>query len=428
MIEHRPAESPALAFRDVSSGYRGREVLHGVSFTVAEGEFVSLIGPNGCGKSTLLKTAAALIRPVSGSVSLFGRPAERLKAADRASLVGVVPQKIESPMAFRVGELVMNGRISSIGLFGRPGAADEDIVERAMIYTDVLSLRDRYFMELSGGEQQRVALAMVLAQEPRIIMLDESIAHLDINHRQEVLQILLNINREQRITVMLVSHDLTLSAQLSDRLLLLDNGTLAADGTPQEVLRPELLSRIYNCELQVRTDPWSGELQVSGDLVTGRRRKALDRRIHVVAGGGSGIELYRRLLIEGYEVTTGVLNKLDSDAEAARALHLDAVLEQPFSAIGSACYREASVMAGAADMVVVTDVPFGSGNLVNLSLASEALSAGKPVFLAEGIGSRDYTEGNAAGRKTDELLADGAVTWSSIHELLVHLQKSFQSR
>ncbi|MGB8246920.1 MAG: ABC transporter ATP-binding protein, partial [Chlorobium sp.] len=176
MIEHRPAESPALAFRDVSSGYRGREVLHSVSFSVAEGEFVSLIGPNGCGKSTLLKTAAALIRPVSGSVSLFGQPAERLKAAERAALVGVVPQKIESPMAFRVGELVMNGRISSMGLFGRPGPLDDDIVERAMIYTDVFSLRDRYFMELSGGEQQRVTLAMVLAQEPRIIMLDESIA------------------------------------------------------------------------------------------------------------------------------------------------------------------------------------------------------------------------------------------------------------
>lgn len=427
MIEHRPSESPALAFRDVSSGYRGREVLHSVSFSVAEGEFVSLIGPNGCGKSTLLKTAAALIRPVSGSVSLFGQPAERLKAAERAALVGVVPQKIESPMAFRVGELVMNGRISSMGLFGRPGPLDDDIVERAMIYTDVFSLRDRYFMELSGGEQQRVTLAMVLAQEPRIIMLDESIAHLDINHRQEVLQILLNINREQHITVILVSHDLTLAAQLSDRLLLLDGGTLAAAGTPQEVLRAELLSRIYNCELQVRKDPWSGELQVSGDLRAGRSRKSLNRRVHVIAGGGSGIELYRRLLIEGYDVSTGVLNRLDSDAEAARALHLDAVLEQPFSAVGSACYREASVMAASADMVVVTGVPFGSGNLVNLSLADEALAAGKPVFLADGIGARDYTEGKAAGRKAAELLAKGAQTWSSMHELLIHLQKSFQS-
>jgi len=304
MIEQQSAHSPAISFRDVSSGYRGREVLHAVSFTVMEGEFVSLIGPNGCGKSTLLKTAAALIRPSAGSVSVFGRDIRNLRHAERASLVGVVPQKLESPMSFRVGELVMNGRISAMGLFGRPGPDDLDIVERAMIYTDVLGLRDRFFMELSGGEQQRVALAMVLAQEPRVIMLDESIAHLDINHRQEVLQILMNLNREQRITVVLVSHDLTLSA-----------------------------------------------------------------------------------------------NRLDSDAEAARALHLDMALEQPFSAVSEASCREALLLAASADAVVVAEVPFGSGNLVNLSLAVDALRQGKPVFLAAGIADRDYTEGKAAQRQ-----------------------------
>ncbi|MCF8215864.1 MAG: ATP-binding cassette domain-containing protein [Chlorobium sp.] len=426
MIEQKPALSPALLFRDVSSGYRGREVLHGVSFTVEEGEFVSLIGPNGCGKSTLLKTAASLIRPSAGSVWVFGSDIRHLRHAERASLVGVVPQKLESPMSFRVGELVMNGRISAMGLFGRPGPDDEDIVERAMIYTDVLSLRDRYFMELSGGEQQRVALAMVLAQEPRIIMLDESIAHLDINHRQEVLQILMNLNRERRITVVLVSHDLTLSAQISDRLLLLHDGRLAAEGTPGEVLRPELLSRIYNCELQVRKDPWSGELQVSGDLSLVRRRKALGKRVHVIAGGGSGIELYRRLLLEGYEVSTGVLNRLDSDAEAARALHLDMALEQPFSAVSEASCREASLLVSAADALVVTEVPFGSGNLINLSLAVDALREGKPVFLAAGIAGRDYTEGRAAERKAAGLKAGGACTWSSVHELIPLLQQSLR--
>lgn len=426
MIEHKSAHSPALLFREVSSGYRGREVLHGVSFTVEEGEFVSLIGPNGCGKSTLLKTAAALIRPSSGSVSLFGSEIRQLKHAERASLVGVVPQKLDSPMSFRVEELVMNGRISAMGLFGRPGPDDEDIVERAMIYTDVLGLKKRFFMELSGGEQQRVALAMVLAQEPRIIMLDESIAHLDINHRQEVLQILMNLNRERRITVVLVSHDLTLSAQISDRLLLLHDGRLAAEGTPAEVLRPELLSRIYNCELQVRKDPWSGNLQVNGDLSLARQRNTLGRRVHVIAGGGSGIELYRRLLLEGYEVSTGVLNRLDSDAEAARALHLDTALEQPFSAVSEASRSEASLLAASADAVVVAEVPFGSGNLVNLSLAVDALREGKPVFLAAGIADRDYTEGKAAQRQADGLSGEGARIWNSVHELIPLLQQSLQ--
>ena len=163
----------AMTFRNVSAGYKQRKVLDNVSFTVREGEFVSLIGPNGCGKSTLLKTAAALLKPLSGKVELFGQDVQHIKPALRASLLGVVPQKIESPMAFTVDQIVMNGRISSMGRWGTPSSVDHDLVERSMIYTDVLDLRERFFTELSGGEQQRVALAMVLAQDPKIIMLDE---------------------------------------------------------------------------------------------------------------------------------------------------------------------------------------------------------------------------------------------------------------
>ncbi|MCX6179343.1 MAG: ABC transporter ATP-binding protein, partial [Chlorobiales bacterium] len=232
-------EQNALTFKDVSAGYKNRKVLDHISFSVREGEFVSLIGPNGCGKSTLLKTAAALLKPLSGVVELFGQDVHRIKPAVRASLLGVVPQKIESPMAFTVSQIVMNGRIGSMGRWGTMSPHDHDLVERSMIYTDVLGLRERYFTELSGGEQQRVALAMVLAQDPKIIMLDESISHLDINHRQEVLQILMNLNREKRMTILLVSHDLTLSASISDRFLLMDSGTMIKAGTPAEVLEPK---------------------------------------------------------------------------------------------------------------------------------------------------------------------------------------------
>ncbi len=413
----------ALTFRNVSSGYKQRKVLDNVTFTVMEGEFVSLIGPNGCGKSTLLKTAAALLKPLSGKVELFGQDVQRMKPALRASLLGVVPQKIDSPMAFTVTEIVMNGRISSMGGWGTISALDHDLVERSMIYTDVSGLRDRYFTELSGGEQQRVALAMVLAQDPKIIMLDESISHLDINHRQEVLQILLNLNREKRMTILLVSHDLTLSAGISDRFLLMDEGTLVKAGTPAEVLEPKLLSRVYNCDLHVQQDPYTGYLQVSGALDSLRRRKKLNRSVHVIAGGGSGLELYRRLLIEGYEVTTGVLNRLDSDAEAARALNIPALLEQPFSPVGADAIKKALKMIDTADCVILSQVPFGSGNLVNLTLAEEALKRGKTVLLAAGIGERDYTEGKAALQCATRLAENGALQWQSIHELMAQLQQ-----
>lgn len=417
-------EQSVLTFRGVSAGYRHRRVLSGLDFSIAEGEFVSLIGPNGCGKSTLLKTAAALIRPLEGQVELFGRDVRSLKPAERASLLGVVPQKIDSPMAFTVAQIVMNGRVSALGPWGVPSARDHDLVERAMIYTDVLELRERYFGELSGGEQQRVALAMVLAQEPRVVLLDESISHLDINHRNEVLQILLKLNRDQRLTILLVSHDLTLSAAISDRLLLMRQGSLAAIGTPAEVLQPELLSRVYDCDLQVRQDPYTGALQVSGDVESMiARRQKRGRRLHVVAGGGSGVELFRRLLLEGYDLSAGVLNRLDSDAEAARALSLPTVLEQPFSPISAPSANEARLMAGRADAVVVAPVAFGSGNLVNLELAEEALREGRQVLLANGVEERDYTAGREATKRCSRLLEAGAAPWSDLHELLLLLQQ-----
>jgi iron complex transport system ATP-binding protein len=417
-------ETAALKFIEVSSGYKHRKVLQNVSFTVHEGEFVSLIGPNGCGKSTLLKTAAALLKTVSGKVELFGTDVRLIKPSVRASLLGVVPQKIESPMAFTVFEIVMNGRTGSTGLRGIFSGDDRDIVERAMIYTDVSFLRDRYFSELSGGEQQRVALAMVLAQEPRMIMLDESISHLDINHRQEVLQILLNLNREKGITIVLVSHDLNLSASISDRFLLMDAGTVLKAGTPGEVLEQEFLSRVYNCELYVRQDPYTGFLQVSGALDTLRGRRRLGRVIHIIAGGGSGIELYRRLLIEGFEVTTGVLNRLDSDAEAARALNIPVVLEQPFSPVGRESFEKALGMIIACDCLVVSHVPFGSGNLINLKLAEAALEKGKKVFLPSGIGDRDYTGGQAALALSLDLLGKGARQWKNAQDLMGQLHEN----
>jgi len=416
-------EQDALTFRDVSAGYKHRKVLDHLSFSVREGEFVSLVGPNGCGKSTLLKTAAALLKPHSGVVELFGQDVHRIKPALRASLLGVVPQKIESPMAFTVNQIVMNGRISSMSRWGTMSPHDHDLVERSMIYTDVLGLRDRYFTELSGGEQQRVALAMVLAQDPKIIMLDESISHLDINHRQEVLQILMNLNREKRMTILLVSHDLTLSASISDRFLLMDSGRLVKAGTPGEVLEPDVLSRVYSCDLSVQQDPYTGYLQVSGALDGLHRRRKLNRSVHVIAGGGSGIELYRRLIIEGYEVTTGVLNRLDSDAEAARALNIAAVLEQPFSPVGTEAIADALKMIDMADSVILTPVPIGSGNLVNLELAEEALKRGKTVLLASDMADRDYTEGKAALQLVSRLERDGALGWHTIHELMLKLQQ-----
>ncbi len=412
----------ALSIDAVTAGYGEHRVLDSISMEIGSGEFVVLIGPNGCGKSTLLKTASALLRPASGRVSLFGHDVQKLKPSERSKLLGVVPQKVESPMAYTVGQIVLNGRTGS-SLPWRPlSEQDYVIIERSMIYTDVLHLKDRYFMELSGGEQQRVILAMVLAQEPNMIMLDESISHLDINHRYEVLRILKRINHEQGMTVVLVSHDLSLSSEIADRLILMDDGKVVAEGTPLDVLQPEVLSRVYDCELQVKHDPLTGFVNVSGVLDGFRHAPEQPLTVHVIAGGGTGIELYRRLALYGYRVTTGVLNRMDSDAEAAKALGVEVVLDKPFSAISDAAFEDALELALKADILVVSPVPFGSGNLINLSIAAKAFDAGIDVWIAEGVSGRDYTDGRQADAIARQLVSRGARIWPDMHTLIKALK------
>ncbi|MBF0587126.1 ATP-binding cassette domain-containing protein [Prosthecochloris sp. N3] len=419
---------PALVVDGVTAGYGGRSVLDGISLRVDKGEFVVLIGPNGCGKSTLLKTVAALLKPQSGRIELFGHDVTKLRPSSRAALLGVVPQKVESPMAYTVAQIVMNGRSGSSAPWKVLGEADYEIIERSMIYTDVLHLRDRYFMELSGGEQQRVILAMVLAQEPGMIMLDESISHLDINHRYEVLRILRRLNREHGMTVVLVSHDLSLSSEIADRLILMNSGSVVAAGSPADVLQVPVLSRVYDCDLQVQQDPVTGFVNVTGVLEGANATGNPATTLHVIAGGGTGIELFRRLGLHGYRVTTGVLNRMDSDAEAAKALGVEAVFEHPFAAVSDDAAKKARLLALGADGVVVSDVPFGPGNLVNLSIAEAALDAGRPVWIAEGVGGRDYTGGREATALAERLFSRGARRWESVQELMTDIKQTIHDR
>ncbi|RNA64854.1 ABC transporter ATP-binding protein [Prosthecochloris sp. ZM_2] len=419
---------PALVVDGVTAGYGSRPVLDGISLRVDKGEFVVLIGPNGCGKSTLLKTVAALLKPQSGRIELFGHDVTKLRPSSRAALLGVVPQKVESPMAYTVAQIVMNGRSGSSAPWKVLGEADYEIIERSMIYTDVLQLRDRYFMELSGGEQQRVILAMVLAQEPGMIMLDESISHLDINHRYEVLRILRRLNREHGMTVVLVSHDLSLSSEIADRLILMNSGSVVAAGSPADVLQVPVLSRVYDCDLQVQQDPVTGFVNVTGVLEGANATGNPATTLHVIAGGGTGIELFRRLGLHGYRVTTGVLNRMDSDAEAAKALGVEAVFEHPFAAVSDDAAKKARLLALGADGVVVSDVPFGPGNLVNLSIAEAALDAGRPVWIAEGVGGRDYTGGREATALAERLFSRGARRWESVQELMTDIKHTIHDR
>ncbi len=409
-----------LAFEldGVSAGYDRNLVIENLSLKVAEGEMAALLGPNGAGKSTLLRTLTGLLKPSAGVIRLYGADLTRLKAAERARLIAVVPQDFNTPMAYTVAELAMMGRTALLKSWQQPTLADIQIVERALVYTDVSDLRDRPLDALSGGEKQRAVIAMALAQEPRIIVMDEPTTHLDLNHSLEIMQIVERLNREQGVTVLMTSHDLNLAAEFCRRLILMDHGRVVADGVPGAVLKENTLREVYHCDLRIREDVLSGKLFVVPARRLSLPQSASAARVHVIAGGGSGGELLRRLALCGYRVSCGVLNQLDSDAQTAAALGMDLALEKPFSPIGAEALNRARQLAADAKAVIVCEVPFGPGNVINLELAEQARQRGIPVLINDrNLEHRDYTAGHDAGAHIRRLIQANATTWRQADEV-----------
>lgn len=243
----------ALAARGLRFGYRGRPVLEGIDLALPSGTFGALLGPNGSGKSTLLKLLIGRLVPDAGEVLLHDRALRRWSAAERAQQVGYLPQSVAAGYDFTVAEVALMGRHPHHA-FGLETAADVAIAERCLQRTATADLADRVFNTLSGGERQRVLLASVLAQEPRILLLDEPTTALDIHHQHEVMELLGQLHADG-LTILMVTHDLNLAARYCPALWLLHAGRIAAQGTPDEVLRPDLLVEVYGPRLRVATDP-----------------------------------------------------------------------------------------------------------------------------------------------------------------------------
>ncbi len=267
-------EAPPIAVSRVAFGYgragHGRassgpeEVLQDVSLTVAAGRLTALLGPNGAGKSTLFRLIVGRLQPLRGEISIFGQPAASLDSVSRARLVGYLPQEVRAAFGFSVGEVVLMGRYPHLR-FGLESAHDRGVASRCLERTDTAHLAARRFDTLSGGERQRVLLAAALAQEPRILLLDEPTAALDWHHQHEVLALLDSLAAEG-LAICLVTHDLNLAARYCHQLYLLEAGRIAAAGGPDEVLRGPALRRVYGQALRVIDDPDLGRPLILGPL------------------------------------------------------------------------------------------------------------------------------------------------------------------
>ncbi|MDX2166727.1 MAG: ABC transporter ATP-binding protein [Deltaproteobacteria bacterium] len=251
----------AVALREVSFGYGAAEVLRAISFTVRRGGFVGIIGPNGSGKSTLLKLMSGYLAPRAGEVAIEGKPAASYARDALGRLIGVVPQETVVSFPFSVMEMVLFGRTPHLTGFGFEAAADVAAARRALQRTDALQLAERRITTLSGGERQRVILARALAQEPRILLLDEPAAFLDIRHAVEMYDLLRDLQRDG-ITVVSVLHDLNIAALYCDMLVLLSEGAVVQVGTPAEVITYARLTAVYGTEVYVDRNDITGALNV----------------------------------------------------------------------------------------------------------------------------------------------------------------------
>lgn len=251
-----------LRIESLAVGYGGEPVLNGLDLAVARGEFLVVVGPNGSGKSTLVRAVTGALPPAEGRILLDGRDLRGLRPREVARTLAVVAQDTSVGFPFTVEEIVALGRIPHLPPLRSETPRDRAAVERAMRLTGTQPLAGRLVTALSGGERQRVMVARALAQEPRLLILDEPTAHLDIAHQVELLDLVRRLNRTEGLTVLAILHDLNLAALYADRLVMLRGGRVWADGPPAEVLTEANILTVYGSRVRIVRHPSAGQPQV----------------------------------------------------------------------------------------------------------------------------------------------------------------------
>jgi iron complex transport system ATP-binding protein len=405
-----------IELQNVDLDYGARVVLEQVSFQGKKGEFLGIIGPNGSGKTTLLKAISRIIPPSQGAILLDERALKEFPSLELSRIIAVVPQAAEPGFDFTVREVVLMGRYPHLGKFGLEKEEDQKICRNAMEITGITHLADRSVRAISGGELQRVIIARALAQQPRLLLLDEPTAHLDLGQQMGILRTMKEMSLE--IAVIGVFHDLNYAAHFCDRLILLHNHQILAIGDPASVLTQDSIKTAFGIEVMVRKNPFTGRPSIS-PIYTSPPARGSYERVHVICGGGEGSDLLRTLHSEGYQVTAGVLSVNDSDYSTARTLGIPCISEPPFSPVSERSMGELALWLEDARVVVLTRGLWGAGNIGNLRVLEPVNLYGVVILDSHTADSRewDFTGGEAAAI-LERLKAEGAMIAGDVHSAI----------
>lgn len=360
---------------NLAVGYRGRSLIHDINIGVEKGKILTLIGPNGAGKSTILKTVTRHLARIGGTVEIGGKDIQVWSAKEMAGQVAVVLTERIRPELMTCGEVVAMGRYPYTNAMGRMTEADKEAARRALQRVHATELEEQDFSTLSDGQRQRIMLARAICQEPQVIVLDEPTAYLDIRFKIELLEILREMAHEEGTTVVMSLHEIDLASKISDYIVCVKGDTIAAIGTPEEILREGIMESLYGLEK-------GGYNRLYGSVEFGRPRG--EPRVFVVAGGGYGVECYRLLQKHRVPFATGILHENDIDGPVASALSVHAVTAPAFEAMTREQLDRALEWMLKAGSVIYAGTPIGSTNRMNGRLLELAREGGIPVYGSAG--------------------------------------------
>lgn len=361
----------SLRAEGLTVGYNGRPWIRDISFTLRPGEILVLVGPNGSGKSTMLRSIIRQLPSLGGTVCLGGEDMALMTGARIAKNMSILMTDRVRPERMTCYDVAATGRYPYTGRMGILSPEDHRIVEEALERVHGEGLREQLFDRVSDGERQRVLLARALCQEPKVMVLDEPTAYLDIRYKMELLGILQELAREKGIAVIASLHEIDLAAKLADRLLCVGGRRIVAYGPPEQILTGDSVDRLY----QLPEGSWE-PLYGGAELP----KPAGAPEVFVVGGCGLGIPCYRALQKRNVPFAAGILMENDLDYPVAKALAQTVVSVPPFCPMGEADFRRALEILRQCGGVLDAGAPVGPCNRENGALLAEAVRLGKRVW------------------------------------------------